>query len=123
MGGEWEGGEKYFIHKMLTVISTNQALRKLLQNHILEALKFLEAAEKVDKLDSCASLVNTEPQSQKDSTDENHGWTQGDVSLGFTTQTLFWGRETTCCQRRVDHVSLPHFENKLCPNLKKISMN
>lgn len=65
LGGEWEGGEKYFTHKMLTLISTNLALWKLLQNPILEALKLIEAAEKAEKLDSDASLVTTVPHLSK----------------------------------------------------------
>lgn len=115
-GGEWEGGEKYFTHQMLTLISTNLALWKLLQNPILGALKLLKAAGKVEKV---TSLATPNPPLSKTSHWREEAWLDpGRYFLEVCIPWLHSGAKSSC-GRRVGETSLPHFKNKLCPSQGK----
>lgn len=97
-GGEWEGGEKYFTHQMLTLISTNLALRKLLQNPILGALKLLKAAEKVEKV---TSLATPNPPLSKASHWREEAWL--DPGRYFLEVRILWlhsGAESSLLQKK-----------------------
>jgi len=96
-GGEWEGGEKYFTRKMLSLISTNLALRNL-QNHVLEAPTFLETAEKVENLYRVPILVTTKPHLSKTCAAKNPDRTgyRKVFPWGMHFLTPFPGRAIVC---------------------------
>lgn len=93
LGREWEGGEKYFTCQMLTLISTNLALRKLLQNPVLGALKLLKGAEKVEKV---TSLVTTNPPQRHHTDEKKHDWIQEGISLRYASPGFILGLKAVC---------------------------
>lgn len=121
LGGEWEGGEKYIIHQMLTLISTNLALRKLLQNPILGALKLLKAAEKVQKV---ASLVTTNPPLSKAPHRREEAWLDpGRYFLEVCIPWLHSGAESSLLWKKGRWNLSASLRKQALPYPRKISMN